>query len=169
MASLIPDPISLLGNTLLLCNTYTSVLPPTQTLGDDKLRAPNMPPAELSHDISAYKGPHHVISETSLTDGDIESLDRIDPAAASRLRWKIDLNVYPILFVIYAFSFLDRINISNARIQGLTEELELYGNRYNIAVFVSYALVSGGPANYYAASLLILLSPFLAMRVAGAN
>ncbi|KAI1151569.1 MFS general substrate transporter [Nemania diffusa] len=79
MASLIPDPISLLGNTLLLY-----------------------------------------------------------PAAASRLRWKIDLNVYPILFVIYAFSFLDRINISNARIQGLTEELELYGNRYNIAVFVYF-------------------------------
>ncbi|KAI0390360.1 MFS general substrate transporter [Xylariaceae sp. FL0594] len=53
-----------------------------------------------------------------------------------RLRWKIDRNLYPVLFVIYCLSFLDRINISNARIQGLTEELHLYGNRFNIALFV---------------------------------
>ncbi|KAI1346912.1 MFS general substrate transporter [Xylaria sp. FL0043] len=64
--------------------------------------------------------------------------DPIDPRAERRLRWKIDLHVYPILFVVYGLSFLDRINISNARIQGLTEELELYGNRYNIALFVYF-------------------------------
>ncbi|KAI2642944.1 MFS general substrate transporter [Xylaria nigripes] len=55
-----------------------------------------------------------------------------------RLRWKIDYHVYPILFIIYALSFLDRINISNARIQGLTEDLELYGNRYNVVLFVYF-------------------------------
>ncbi|KAJ8120511.1 hypothetical protein ONZ43_g2797 [Nemania bipapillata] len=76
--------------------------------------------------------------EPGLSDKDGDSLNPIDPSAASRLRWKIDLHVYPILFIIYAFSFLDRINISNARIQGLTEELELYGNRYNIALFVYF-------------------------------
>ncbi|KAI0538993.1 MFS general substrate transporter [Xylaria digitata] len=64
--------------------------------------------------------------------------DAIDPGAARRLLWKIDLRVYPILFVVYGLSFLDRINISNARIQGLTEELELYGNRYNVALFVYF-------------------------------
>jgi hypothetical protein len=32
---------------------------------------------------------------------------------------------------------LDRINISNARIQGMTEEINLSGNRFNIALFVS--------------------------------
>ncbi|KAI0110418.1 MFS general substrate transporter [Nemania sp. FL0031] len=73
-----------------------------------------------------------------MADRNSGSIDRIDPAAARRLRWKIDLHVYPILFVIQALSFLDRINISNARIQGLTEELELYGNRYNIALFVCF-------------------------------
>ncbi|KAI0128285.1 major facilitator superfamily domain-containing protein [Xylariales sp. AK1849] len=35
-------------------------------------------------------------------------------------------------------SFLDRINISNARIQGLTTELDLGGNRFNIAVFIYF-------------------------------
>ncbi|KAJ3568230.1 hypothetical protein NPX13_g6493 [Xylaria arbuscula] len=64
--------------------------------------------------------------------------DSIDPNVERRLRWKIDLHVYPILYVVYALSFLDRINISNARIQGLTEDLELYGNRFNVALFVYF-------------------------------
>ncbi|KAI0481787.1 MFS general substrate transporter [Xylaria cf. heliscus] len=69
---------------------------------------------------------------------DGNGFDPIDSKAARRLRWKIDIHIYPILFVLYLFSFLDRINIGNARIEGLTEELELYGNRYNIALFVYF-------------------------------
>lgn len=62
----------------------------------------------------------------------------IDAHAERRLLRKIDFHVWPILFVIYMMSFLDRINISNARIQGMTEELDLYGNKFNIALFVSH-------------------------------
>ncbi|KAI1261869.1 MFS general substrate transporter [Xylariaceae sp. FL1019] len=62
----------------------------------------------------------------------------IDASAERRLLFKIDIHVYPILFIVYALSFLDRINISNARIQGLTEELDLHGNRFNIALFVYF-------------------------------
>ena len=54
-----------------------------------------------------------------------------------RLVRKLDIRVFPVLFVVFMMSFLDRINISNARIQGLTEELDLSGNRFNIALFVS--------------------------------
>ncbi|KAI0480070.1 major facilitator superfamily domain-containing protein [Xylariaceae sp. FL0804] len=61
-----------------------------------------------------------------------------DADAERRLVRKLDLHVYPILFVIYVFSFLDRINISNARIQGLVEDLDLTGNRFNIALFVYF-------------------------------
>lgn len=60
----------------------------------------------------------------------------IDAHAERRLVRKIDLHVYPILFLIYIMSFLDRINISNARIQGMTKDLDLHGNRFNIALFV---------------------------------
>ncbi|KAH8674317.1 major facilitator superfamily domain-containing protein [Xylariales sp. PMI_506] len=35
-------------------------------------------------------------------------------------------------------SFLDRINISNARIQGLTTDIDLSGNRFNIALFIYF-------------------------------
>lgn len=60
----------------------------------------------------------------------------LDALVERRLLRKIDFHVYPILFVIYMLSFLDRINISNARIQGLDEDLDLGGNRFNIALFV---------------------------------
>ncbi|KAI5918373.1 major facilitator superfamily domain-containing protein [Camillea tinctor] len=62
----------------------------------------------------------------------------IDEVAERRLIFKIDLYVYPILFLVYAMSFLDRINISNARIQGMTEDLELVDNQFNIALFVYF-------------------------------
>ena len=54
-----------------------------------------------------------------------------------RLVRKLDLVILPVFFVIYTMSFLDRINISNARIQGMVEDLDLTGNRFNIALFVS--------------------------------
>ncbi|KAH8885385.1 MFS general substrate transporter [Thozetella sp. PMI_491] len=66
------------------------------------------------------------------------SPESIDPAAERRLLWKLDYTIYPVLFVVFMMSFLDRINISNARIQGLTGDLNLVGNRFNIALFVYF-------------------------------
>jgi len=63
----------------------------------------------------------------------------IDPKAERKLLWKLDLVIYPIFFVIYMMSFLDRINISNAKIQGMDEDLGLnQGNRFAVALFVYY-------------------------------
>lgn len=60
----------------------------------------------------------------------------IDPKAERRLVRKLDLIIYPVFFVVYMMSFLDRINISNARIQGMVEDLNLIDNRFNVALFV---------------------------------
>lgn len=68
--------------------------------------------------------------------GRLTAMDEAEAAAEKRLVRKLDFTIYPILFVVYMLSFLDRINISNARIQGLTEDLHLTGNRFNIALFV---------------------------------
>jgi hypothetical protein len=68
----------------------------------------------------------------------------IDPAAERRLVWKCDLFVVPILFAVYLLSFLDRINIGNAKIQGLQTDLKLNGTQYNVALlifFVPYILL----------------------------
>lgn len=61
-----------------------------------------------------------------------------------RLMTKIDLRVVPVLCVLYLLAFLDRVNISNAAIFGLREELNLnIGTRYNtvlVIFFVPYIL-----------------------------
>lgn len=75
--------------------------------------------------------------------GDADHVAEIDPVAERRLVRKLDLIIFPTFFVIYMMSFLDRINISNAKIQGLIEDLDLYGNRFNVALFVSASLVNG--------------------------
>jgi len=89
-----------------------------------------------AHDV--VKATQDVDSNSSEkgTASPVDSAD-IDPAAERRLLWKLDLTIYPILYVVYMMSFLDRINISNARIQNLGDDIDLTGNKFNIALFVS--------------------------------
>lgn len=65
-----------------------------------------------------------------------DSRHEIDPAAERKLLLKLDLIIYPVFITMYMLSFLDRISISNARIQGMVPDLDLVGNRFNIALFV---------------------------------
>ncbi len=68
----------------------------------------------------------------------------IDPVAERRLVTKCDLHIIPVLFVLYALSFIDRINIGNASIEGLAKDLRLTGTQYNVALlifFVPYILL----------------------------
>ncbi len=62
----------------------------------------------------------------------------LDPKAEAALLRKLDIHIIPVLFIIYFLCYLDRSNIGNAKIQGMTQDLELdVGSRYNIALFVS--------------------------------
>ena len=49
---------------------------------------------------------------------------------------KMDIRLIPVLAVLYLLAFLDRGNIGNAKIQGLTRDLHLSTNGYNIAATV---------------------------------
>ncbi|KAL1953680.1 hypothetical protein VTO42DRAFT_2391 [Malbranchea cinnamomea] len=62
----------------------------------------------------------------------------VDLAAERRLTLKVDLHVVPILFVLFMLAFLDRINIGNARLQGLEESLNMTGHDYNVALFIFF-------------------------------
>ncbi|KAL8688123.1 MAG: hypothetical protein Q9218_005885 [Villophora microphyllina] len=67
-----------------------------------------------------------------------------DLETEKRVLRKCDLHVLPILYTLYMLSYLDRINIGNARIEGLERDLNMAGNDYNIAVqvfFVPYILL----------------------------
>ncbi|ETI22443.1 hypothetical protein G647_06518 [Cladophialophora carrionii CBS 160.54] len=62
----------------------------------------------------------------------------IDLALEKKVLLKTDLNLVPILFLLFLCAFIDRINIGNARIQGLEEDLNMHGQDYNIALFTFF-------------------------------
>lgn len=64
--------------------------------------------------------------------------------------WKCDIRIVPAICLLYLLAFLDRVNISNANVYGMSKDLGLKGNQYNIALtifFVPYIL-SEIPSNY---------------------
>ncbi|KAL4782701.1 histidine phosphatase superfamily [Aspergillus varians] len=67
----------------------------------------------------------------------------IDEKAEKKLIRKMDMYILPFVVLLYLFSFLDRVNIGNARLYGMEEDLGLVGDQYQIAVsilFVTYCL-----------------------------
>lgn len=78
--------------------------------------------------------------EVARTD-ETSTVDAIDPVAERKLRLKCDLHVLPMLCIMYLLSFLDRVNIGNARIEGLEKELHMKGQNYNVALFVFFVSV----------------------------
>jgi hypothetical protein len=58
--------------------------------------------------------------------------------------WKLDLHLVPWLSFLYLISFLDRVNIGNAKIYGLEKDIHIGDPTYNAALsvfFVSYSLL----------------------------
>jgi hypothetical protein len=74
-----------------------------------------------------------------------------------RIVRKIDLHILPFICISYLINYLDRVNLGNARTlnndipaDNLVNQLDLTGNRYNIAVavfFVPYVLFEA-PSNF---------------------
>ncbi|KZT35194.1 MFS nicotinic acid transporter Tna1 [Sistotremastrum suecicum HHB10207 ss-3] len=56
---------------------------------------------------------------------------------------KLDFRMMPILALLYFCAQLDRGNIGNAAIEGLTKDLHLTGNRYNIALTMFFIIIWG--------------------------
>ncbi|PWY72668.1 vitamin H transporter [Aspergillus eucalypticola CBS 122712] len=75
--------------------------------------------------------------------------DNIDPALEKKLLRKLDWRVIPALWFLFLVSFMDRSNIGNAKIAGMSKELHLVGNDYNLAVtmFTVAYVIFGMPAN----------------------
>jgi sugar phosphate permease len=91
---------------------------------------------ETSTFVDEEKAPVTSSTESPSTD--------INTAEEDRLVRKIDLHLLPILFVLYMFAFLDRVNIGNAKIEGLLTELNMSGTQYNVAsmiLFVPYIIL----------------------------
>lgn len=66
------------------------------------------------------------------------SITEIDPEIERRVVRKCDLRVVPPTLILFMLSFLDRVNIGNAKIQGLTEDLHMTGSDYNVALLILF-------------------------------
>lgn len=64
---------------------------------------------------------------------DAEFFDTFPPQERRTLLRKVDMRLVPVLALLYLASHIDRANIGNAKIEGLTEDLHMDGIQYNIA------------------------------------
>jgi hypothetical protein len=122
---------------------------------------PNLLPPTLDISPSQPKNPHSHDEKSLATDKisptDSPTATRLPSASASdddpdpssfahlnlkAIHRKMDLRIIPMLTILYLLSFLDRGNIGNANIVGLSEDLRLTGQQYNwclTAFFFTYS------------------------------
>ncbi|KIR53420.1 nicotinamide mononucleotide permease [Cryptococcus gattii Ru294] len=71
-------------------------------------------------------------SLVGLSDEEISAIDK-------RATWKLDLLLMPVLMALYILNYLDRQNISSAKIAGIMDDLGLTTTQYNTCVAVLFA------------------------------
>lgn len=59
-------------------------------------------------------------------------------ALEKKVRGKLDWNIIPLVTVLYMLSVLDRSNVGNARIAGMSTDLNLIGDRYDWLLTIFY-------------------------------
>lgn len=75
------------------------------------------------------------------SDSDIEVIP--ETINEKRLLRMLDLRLLPAVSILYLLSFLDRSNVANARIEGLTTDLHMTGNEYLTGLtlyFIGYVI-----------------------------
>ncbi|OJA20079.1 hypothetical protein AZE42_02473 [Rhizopogon vesiculosus] len=68
--------------------------------------------------------------------------EELNPGERARILRKLDWHLLPFVSLLYLLSFLDRANIGNAKVAGMSVDLDLIGYRYNIAAAVFFILYS---------------------------
>lgn len=71
-------------------------------------------------------------SQTSVTETSTEISD-------AKLLRKLDLHLIPTMTVLYLLSYLDRVNIGQAKLDGLLETLQLTSAQYNACLSIFFA------------------------------
>ena len=90
----------------------------------------------IQFDTPSSESPPH--SKENSSDGYSREHQLLDGEAEKRLIRTCDLHVLPMITILYSLAFLDRINIGNARLQGLEKDLKMKGHDYNIALFIFF-------------------------------
>ncbi|KAI8949895.1 allantoate permease [Xylaria longipes] len=114
-----------------------------------------VPPEAIKYDREEIEQKKHVIEEAAKNRGideeQIAQFRRFTEADADwhrtmnrRLLRKVDIHLLPLLVLMYLLNFLDRNNLSQARLGTLEEDLGMKGTDFNLAtsiLFVGYLLM----------------------------
>ncbi|KAE9374310.1 MFS general substrate transporter [Stipitochalara longipes BDJ] len=99
-------------------------------------------PRDASHTSSTAEfedKPIEVQQEQPDTHDSFPIVDTTDSKFAKRILRKVDFRVLPIFGIVYTVAYVDRANISVARVAGIDEELDLDpGSRASIALLVFF-------------------------------
>ena len=121
----------------IIVNCPTAVLDVAATMATENALSPDAIKAEGSITGSGMK------EYAQNTPEDLRDDIVIDGEAEKKLLRKLDLWIVPPVMLLYLLSFLDRVNIGNARLYDMEEDLGLKGDQYQIAVsvlFITYIL-----------------------------
>lgn len=62
----------------------------------------------------------------------------VEPGIERRVVRKMDMRIVPLVTALYVLAFLDRSNIGNARLAGMTKDLKLVGSDYQWLLTIFY-------------------------------
>lgn len=92
-----------------------------------------------SKDVQSQEVIEKGVMETSIVERANRTAEELFPNInKKKLLLKLDLNIIPILAILYLLSFLDRGNVGNANIEGLSVDLNFKGNEYNMCLTVFF-------------------------------
>uniref|UniRef100_A0A1D1ZAS2 Putative transporter C11D3.18C n=1 Tax=Anthurium amnicola TaxID=1678845 RepID=A0A1D1ZAS2_9ARAE len=97
--------------------------------------------------------------ETVIISNDNEEKFVEDKEFEKKLLRKVDLRIIPLLTLLYLLSFLDRVNIGNAKLAFIEKDLGLVGTQFNwcLSVFFIGYILFEIPSNY----ALLKIKPFI--------
>ncbi|WWC71194.1 uncharacterized protein I206_105147 [Kwoniella pini CBS 10737] len=110
-------------------------------IGDTKSFSHQIETADDDHTATAEK--HDEDVDRHLAVRCPESLRHLSPEETAvmdrRITHKLDILLMPVLMALYILNYLDRQNISSAKIAGITKDLHMTTTQYNTAVAVLFA------------------------------
>lgn len=99
--------------------------------------SPNPENELVDHELSSKQDLGATIADPRLEDASTIIIP--DRQLEKKVVQKLDLRLAPMFAVLYFIAYLDRSNIGNAAIVGLTEDLKLTGAQFSTAVSVFFA------------------------------
>jgi hypothetical protein len=105
----------------------------------EKIQGANIPEHRdrMNSDVTKL-GDSEKEKELELAQSNLTRVATFPAALERRVRRKLDWNIVPLVLVLYMLSVLDRSNIGNARIAGMSTDLNLVGNRYDWLLTIFY-------------------------------